>query len=38
VQPLLIEFWQDGAFRLHDRLEYSRAAPGEAWTTRTLYP
>ena len=38
LKPLLIEFWQDGAFRLHDRLEYSRAAPGEPWTTRTLYP
>jgi pyridoxamine 5'-phosphate oxidase len=38
VEPLLIEFWQDAAFRLHDRLEYSRAAPGEPWTTRTLYP
>ena len=38
VQPLLIEFWQDGAFRLHDRLEYRRAAPGEPWKTRTLYP
>ena len=38
LQPVLIEFWQDGAFRLHDRLEYSRGAPGEAWATRTLYP
>jgi len=38
LKPLLIEFWQDGAFRLHDRLEYRRAAPGEPWTTRTLYP
>ena len=38
LQPLLIEFWQDGAFRLHDRLEYRRTAPGEPWTTRTLYP
>jgi pyridoxamine 5'-phosphate oxidase len=38
LAPLLIEFWQDGAFRLHDRLEYSRAAPGKPWTTRTLYP
>jgi pyridoxamine 5'-phosphate oxidase len=38
LQPLLIEFWQDGAFRLHDRLEYHRAAPGEPWKTRTLYP
>ena len=38
LQPLLIEFWQDGAFRLHDRLEYRRAAAGQPWTTRTLYP
>lgn len=38
LQPTLIEFWQDGAFRLHDRLEYSRAAPGKSWSTRTLYP
>lgn len=37
LQPTLIEFWQDGAFRLHDRLEYSRASDG-AWSTRTLYP
>ncbi len=38
LQPVLIEFWQDGAFRLHDRLEYRRGAPGEPWSTRTLYP
>ncbi|WP_085936008.1 pyridoxamine 5'-phosphate oxidase [Enhydrobacter aerosaccus] len=38
LQPLLIEFWQDGAFRLHDRLEYSRPTPGAPWSTRTLYP
>ena len=38
LKPVLIEFWQDGAFRLHDRLEYRRPAPGEPWTTRTLYP
>ena len=38
LQPLLIEFWQDGAFRLHDRLEYRRATAGEPWTTRTLFP
>ncbi len=38
LQPVLIEFWQDGAFRLHDRLEYRRSAPGEPWATRTLYP
>src|SRR3546814_919865 len=40
LTPRLIEFWQDGAFRLHDRLVYSRAAEGEAggWTTERLYP
>src|SRR6185312_10578274 len=38
LQPTLIEFWQDGAFRLHDRLEYSRPDAGAPWSTRTLYP
>ncbi|CAN5699672.1 pyridoxamine 5'-phosphate oxidase [soil metagenome] len=38
LQPVLIEFWQDQAFRLHDRLEYRRADAGQPWTTRTLYP
>ncbi len=38
LQPTLIEFWQDGAFRLHDRLEYRRGSAAEPWTTRTLYP
>ncbi len=36
VVPRLIEFWQDGAFRLHDRLVYHRE--GEAWRTERLYP
>ncbi len=38
LTPLLIEFWQDGAFRLHDRLEYRRSSRNAPWTTRTLYP
>jgi len=38
LRPTLIEFWNDGAFRLHDRLEYSRASAGGPWSTRTLYP
>jgi pyridoxamine 5'-phosphate oxidase len=38
LQPLLIEFWQDQPFRLHDRLEYRRTAADQPWTTRTLYP
>ena len=38
LQPVLIEFWQDQPFRLHDRLEYSRPTAGSPWSTRTLYP
>ena len=38
LQPLRIEFWQDGAFRLHDRLDYQRPSADAPWTTRTLYP
>lgn len=38
LQPLLIEFWQDGAFRLHDRLEYRRGSADQPWATRTLFP
>ena len=38
LQPLLIEFWQDQPFRLHDRVEYSRASASAPWSTRTLYP
>jgi pyridoxamine 5'-phosphate oxidase len=38
LQPTLIEFWQDQAFRLHDRLEYRRGSADAPWTTRTLYP
>jgi len=38
VRPVRIEFWREGRFRLHDRLEYQRAEDGEGWTTRRLYP
>jgi len=38
LQPLLIEFWQDAPFRLHDRLEYRRPSVSAPWSTRTLYP
>ena len=37
IAPRMIEFWQDGAFRLHDRLVYHRAEAG-GWTTERLYP
>ncbi|MDZ4762675.1 MAG: pyridoxamine 5'-phosphate oxidase [Alphaproteobacteria bacterium] len=38
VAPSRIEFWRDGAFRLHDRLEFTRATPEAAWVTARLYP
>ena len=38
LTPLRIEFWRDRPFRLHDRLVYERAAPGEAWRTERLFP
>lgn len=36
--PLSIEFWRDGPFRLHDRVRFSREAPGAAWSRTRLYP
>ncbi len=36
--PLQFEFWRDRPFRLHDRLAFTRAAPGEAWARGRLYP
>lgn len=36
--PLSIEFWNDGAFRLHDRIRYDRKKPEGQWQTTRLYP
>jgi pyridoxamine 5'-phosphate oxidase len=38
IMPLSIEFWQDGAYRLHDRVKFAREAEGRPWTRQRLYP
>ena len=39
ITPRLIEFWKDGAFRLHDRLVYHRDLESPTgWWTERLYP
>jgi pyridoxamine 5'-phosphate oxidase len=38
VMPLIIEFWQDRPFRLHERTEFRRTAPDAAWVKTQLYP
>lgn len=38
ITPSEIEFWADGAFRLHDRFRWTRAAPGDAWSVVRLNP
>ncbi len=36
ILPDTIEFWQDGEFRLHDRVVFTPT--GNGWTTQRLYP
>jgi len=38
IAPLEIEFWADGAFRLHDRFVWRRASVGENWRIARLSP
>jgi pyridoxamine 5'-phosphate oxidase len=38
IAPLAIEFWSDGAFRLHDRIVFTRATPEDPWQKQRLYP
>lgn len=38
VTPLAIEFWRDGAHRLHDRRLFTRAAADAPWESTRLYP
>jgi pyridoxamine 5'-phosphate oxidase len=37
VVPEVIEFWKDGAFRLHDRVRLERQTDGR-WTRAVLFP
>ena len=36
--PTTIEFWKDGEFRLHDRMQFTRDTAAAPWTRRRLYP
>ncbi|GJE45076.1 pyridoxamine 5'-phosphate oxidase [Methylobacterium soli] len=41
IEPVSIEFWQNGDFRLHDRVRFTRAgdaAPDAPWSRSRLYP
>ena len=36
--PEQMEFWKDGAFRLHDRVLFTRPDAAAPWTRQRLYP
>ena len=38
IRPLEIEFWADGAFRLHDRFRWSRSGIADDWKIERLNP
>lgn len=38
VRPLQIEFWKDGAFRLHDRVLFTRPDLASDWSRTRLFP
>ncbi|OBZ92967.1 pyridoxamine 5'-phosphate oxidase [Pararhizobium polonicum] len=38
IRPIAIEFWKDGAFRLHDRIEFRRDDPEGSWSKVRMYP
>ncbi|MBN9310361.1 MAG: pyridoxamine 5'-phosphate oxidase [Devosia sp.] len=38
VVPQAMEFWKDGANRLHDRVRFTRTLPDGAWSRQRLYP
>ncbi|MDQ7761979.1 pyridoxine 5'-phosphate oxidase C-terminal domain-containing protein, partial [Xanthomonas sontii] len=36
IVPVTLEFWQNGDFRLHDRVRFTRTEAG--WSRARLYP
>ncbi|TPW31483.1 pyridoxamine 5'-phosphate oxidase [Martelella alba] len=38
LKPIAIEFWRDGKFRLHDRMEFRRENPEGGWQKVRMYP
>jgi len=38
IEPLEVEFWGDGAFRLHDRFRWTRSSVRDAWKIVRLSP
>ena len=38
IVPTVMEFWHERPFRLHDRIEFRRAAGEETWRKTRLYP
>jgi len=38
IRPVEIEFWADGAFRLHDRFRWSRSELSNDWNVERLNP
>jgi pyridoxamine 5'-phosphate oxidase len=38
IVPTHLEFWKDGAFRLHDRVAFRRSGADDGWTKARLYP
>jgi pyridoxamine 5'-phosphate oxidase len=38
ITPLEVEFWADGAYRLHDRFRWTRETPQKQWEIQRLNP
>ncbi|MGV3652286.1 MAG: pyridoxamine 5'-phosphate oxidase [Devosia sp.] len=38
IRPHAIEFWKDGAHRLHDRVRFTRPDEASPWSRQRLYP